>query len=232
MPNLDFDGDYGRTYCTSIRDSVPGYDVLHEIATAAVHCVAIPVRRVLVVGPGPGDELVPLLSAFAEAEVVVVEPSGQMLEACKHKIASLPGVERCRFLHASLTEARSGELDGAHFDLVLCHNVLHLMASAEQTAMLRELADVTTCGGTLLLSGYSEPEAPTDYQRMLAVASQRLVDRGMSKDTVAALLATRNRLVFSVDDKSVRTVLTQEGLDTPVLLYQGLFAHLWLCQRP
>lgn len=35
-PGLDFDGEYGRTYRWSIRNSVPGYDSLIEISTAAL----------------------------------------------------------------------------------------------------------------------------------------------------------------------------------------------------
>ena len=40
MPSLDFDGEYGRTYRKSIQDSIPGHDVLHEIARAAIKATA------------------------------------------------------------------------------------------------------------------------------------------------------------------------------------------------
>ena len=47
MPSLDFDGDYGRTYRKSIQDSIPGHDVLHEIARAAIQTAASDAQRVL-----------------------------------------------------------------------------------------------------------------------------------------------------------------------------------------
>ncbi len=80
MPSLDFDGDYGRHYRQSIQHSVPGYDVLNEIAAAAIRATSVNAQHVLVVGPGPGDELLPLLDSCPEADVTVIEPSAQMLE--------------------------------------------------------------------------------------------------------------------------------------------------------
>ena len=40
MPSLDFDGEYGRTYRKSVQHSIPGHDVLHEIARAAIQATA------------------------------------------------------------------------------------------------------------------------------------------------------------------------------------------------
>ena len=132
MPSLDFDGDYGRTYPQSIQNSIPGHDVLHEIALAAVQSAASDARQVLVVGPGPGDDLPPLLNACPEAALTVLEPSGQMLEQCRHTLADHPGRERCRLLQHTPNEALEGELNGARFDVVVCHNVLHLLPGEEK----------------------------------------------------------------------------------------------------
>ena len=46
MPSLDFDGDYGRSYRQSIQNSIPGHDVLHEIAAAAVRSLASDAQQV------------------------------------------------------------------------------------------------------------------------------------------------------------------------------------------
>ena len=90
MPSLDFDGEYGRTYRKSIQHTIPGHDVLHEIARAAIQATASEAQRVLVVGPGPGDELPALLNACADAAVTVLEPSELMLEQCRKTVARSP----------------------------------------------------------------------------------------------------------------------------------------------
>ena len=230
MPSLDFDGDYGRTYRKSIQDSIPGHDVLHEIARAAIRASSSEAQQVLVVGPGPGDELPALLDACAGASLTVLEPSELMLEQCRKTVADHPGSSRCRLLPCTLNEALEGELKGGRFDLVVCHNVLHLLPSAEQNAMLRDLSQCTAVGGILLLSAYSEAEDSASQQQVFDVAWQRLIDRGVPQETLAKIKDSRNKVVFSLDASRVAAALEQAGWHSPLQLYQGLFIRLWLCR--
>ena len=230
MPSLDFDGDYGRTYRQSIQNSIPGHDVLHEIALAAVQSAASDARQVLVVGPGPGDDLPPLLNACPEAALTVLEPSGQMLEQCRHTLADHPGRERCRLLQHTLNDALEGELNGTRFDVVICHNVLHLLPGEEQTVMLQQLTQCTADGGLLLLSAYSEAEDAESQHWVFKVARQRLMNRGVPPETLEAIFNSRNTVVFSLDASRVSEALAQAGWPPPLQLYQGLFSHLWLCR--
>ena len=230
MPSLDFDGEYGRTYRKSIRDSIPGHDVLHEIARAAIKATASDAKQVLVVGPGPGDELPNLLNACADAELTVLEPSELMLEQCRKTLADHPGRSRCRLLPCTLNEALEGELSGTRFDLVVCHNVVHLLRSDEQAAMLRELTQCTGDGGVLLLSAYSEPEDGESLRELFNATWQRLEDRGVPAEIIEAMKNSRNKVVFSLDASRLAAALDQAGWCPSVQLYQGLFIRLWLCR--
>ena len=230
MPSLDFDGDYGRTYRKSIQDSIPGHDVLHEISRAAIQATASEAQRVLVVGPGPGDELPALLNACADAAVTVLEPSELMLEQCRRTLADHPGSSRCRLLPSTLDEALKGELSGTRFDLVVCHSVIHLLRSDEQAAMLRELTQCTADGGVLLLSSYCETDNSEDQHEVFKVAWQRLADRDVPADKIEAMKGSRNSVVFSLDPSRLAAGLKQAGWRPPVQLYQGLFIRLWLCR--
>ena len=230
MPSLDFDGDYGRTYRKSIQDSIPGHDVLHEIARAAIQATASEAQRVLVVGPGPGDELPALLNACADAAVTVLEPSQLMLEQCRRTLADHPGSSRCRLLPSTLDKALKSELSSTRFDLVVCHSVIHLLRSDEQAAMLRELTQCTADGGVLLLSSYCETDNSEDQHEVFKVAWQRLADRDVPADKIEAMKGSRNSVVFSLDPSRLAAGLKQAGWRPPVQLYQGLFIRLWLCR--
>ena len=232
MSALDFDGDYGRHYRQSSQNSIPGHDVLHEIAIAAINTTSAHASHVLVVGPGPGDELIPLLDSCPEAEVTVIEPSAQMLELCADSVADHAGAKRCRFQQNSLADALLTGLQPNGFDLVVCHNVIHLVAPAEQAVMLQQLRDLTARGGHLLVSSYSEAEDSETVTTILNVARQRLISRGVSLDRIDQLLASRNSVVFSLDARRLSEVISQQGWSKPVQLYQGLFARLWLCSAP
>ena len=78
-------------------------------------------------------------------------------------------MHRCQFQQQGLTEACNASLKGACFDLVICHNVLHLFNGDQQSVMLRQLAALTSNGGTLLVSAYSEPEEASLAERLLAI---------------------------------------------------------------
>lgn len=231
MPTLNFDGAYGNSYRTSIRDSVPGYDVLHEIALATVHSISSRAKSALVVGPGPGEQLPDLIKACPNAEITVLEPSEQMLSFCREAISGDPGRERCVLIQGELNHNRVQTLNRNSWDLVVCHNVLHLFEEKKQVELLRLLAQCTGLNGLLLLSGYSEPSDPSTTEQMMEIGLQRLRDRDLNEEQVIAIRNTRNKVVFSVDSDRVSTVLTSEELTPALQLYQGIFASLWASRR-
>ena len=228
-PTLDFDGDYGRTYATTIRRSVPAYDTLLEISAAALQPWAPTARQVLVVGPGPGEELVGLLEVLPEAHLTVLEPSEQMAQACRAVIERHGAGDRCSLLQQQLNGDTSLAEQG--FDVVVSHNVAHLMPPEPQQRFVQDLADRVAPGGALLLSSYSEPADQADLDTMLSVAASRLRRLGLDGDALEAFLATRNTLVFSLDGERLVSTLVAAGLQPPQLLLMALGSRLWLSRR-
>ncbi len=228
-PSLDFDGDYGRTYCSTIRRSVPGYDTLLEIAAAALTPWASTAQRVLVVGPGPGEELASLLAVLPEAHVTLLEPSAQMAQACREAIATHGASQRCSLQQQRLDAAEGLPAEG--FDVVVSHNVAHLMPAEQQIAFVQQLAARVAPGGALLLSSYSEPAEPSLLESMLAVAAARLRQLGLDGETLQQFLASRNTLVFSLDGERLANTLFDAGLQPPQLLMMALGSKLWLSRR-
>lgn len=228
-PALDFDGDYGRTYRQSIRHSVPGYDSLIELATAALLQAVPDAARLLVVGPGPGEELIPLLEAFPEAQFTLLEPSRQMREACGALIAAAGAEVRCTVLDQGLEPGQPAP--GGPYAAVVCHNVLHLLPPPQQQEMLQSLAAAVPAGGVLLLSSHSESSSGAAFDTLLAIAGTRLRQRGMPAALIEQLMASRNQLVFSLEQSHLEAVLAGAGLEPPLLLQQSLFSRLWISRR-
>ena len=231
VSQLDFEAEYGRTYRTTIQHSVPGHVTLLEIAAAAIGDTAPAAKQILVVGPGPGDELPQLLDASPEAGFVVVEPSAQMLRTCIETVRVHGGFERCEWVPTTLEEAvLSGQLQ-SDFDGVICHNVLHLMAADQQDLMIERLVEQSRPGGVLLISSYSEAAEPWICDTIFSIASRRLLDRGLHAEMVDKFLTARNTAVFSLDAARLETMLLGLNCQAPIQLYQGLFARLWITRR-
>ncbi|WP_186537921.1 class I SAM-dependent methyltransferase [Synechococcus sp. BIOS-E4-1] len=187
--------------------------------------------RVLVVGPGPGEQLPDLLNTCPEAELTILEPSQQMLLFCREAIADHAGRARCILIQEELNQQTLRSLEPIGWDLVVCHNVLHLYEANKQVSLLRLLARCTALNGLLLLSGYSEPSEQNTAQQMMDIGLQRLRDRDLSDDRIETIRSSRNKDVFSIDSNRVSSVLSSEELTPALQLYQGLFSRLWVSTR-
>ncbi|KZR88416.1 trans-aconitate 2-methyltransferase [Synechococcus sp. MIT S9508] len=231
VSQLDFDAEYGRKYRTTIQHSVPGHATLLEIAAAAIGEANPAARRLLVVGPGPGDELPQLLEACPEADFVVVEPSAQMLQTSIETVKGQSGFQRCQWVPKTLEEAVHSGLLQRDFDGVICHNVLHLMAADQQDLMIESLVEQSLPGGVLLVSSYSEAAEPWVCETIFSIAARRLLDRGLPAEMVDKFLTARNTAVFSLDAARFESILLGLNCQSPIQLYQGLFARLWITRR-
>ena len=229
MSGLDFDGDYGRQYSQRIRLSIPAYDAVLEIGAAALAARAPAARRALVVGPGAGEELAGLLQAMPVAQFTLLEPSQQMAEFCRQRLASLHAECRCLVQQQSLADSGLGQ-EG--FEAVVCHHVLHLMPPEQQQQELRRLLGQLAPGGCLLLSSYSEPTNDGCDQQMVEIVMARLRMLGMDEATLELFLSGRNKVVFSLAEQLIQQQAGLQGCSPPQLLLRAMFNGLWLIQRP
>jgi SAM-dependent methyltransferase len=233
MTLLDFEGDYGRDYNARIRSLIPGYDAIQEIAAAALRGLKPDARSVLVVGPGSGMELPGLFDAMPKARFTLVEPSEQMRGFCSALIEQLGGAERVQWGPPSLETADAmveGSALDQSFDAVVSHNVLHVLAPAQQQELLQQMAARLAPGGCLLLSSYSESPG-CNLKLWMAIARARFAALGLDAQTVNEVMASRNTKVFSMDPVRLEQTLLEAGLEAPVVLVQALFNRLWLIQR-
>ena len=225
MALLDFDGDYGRTYNARIRRLIPAYDAIFELGAATAAALHPEAQRVLVVGAGTGTELPALLEALPQARFTLVEPSEQMRGFCNELLASIGASDRVAWGADYLDACADGT-----FEVVISHNVLHVLAPAEQEQLLRQMAARVAPGGCLLLSSYSE-SGPPGLELGLAIGRSRFAALGIDQATIEAVMESRNSKVFSMDGERLEQQLIQAGLEPPIQLLQALFNHLWLSRR-
>lgn len=155
----------------------------------------------LVVGPGPGEELPALIAALPKAKFTLLEPSAQMAQAC---IALLQ-----QPLDAST------QLDDAPFAVVICHHVVHLMPPDQQRLLLQQLAAHVAPGGVLLLSSLSEPTEPMAMEQVLAISRTRLALLGMEEQAIEQFMAGLNTVVFGLSVERLAAELTAAGYTHP-----------------
>ena len=84
---FNFDGDYGERYEALARRVIPGYSTLFPMIAAVIDPDLPPAGRVLVVGAGTGIEMVTLKRVRPDLRIHGVDPSEQMLELAKRRVA-------------------------------------------------------------------------------------------------------------------------------------------------
>ena len=228
MSGLDFDGDYGRQYRQRIRLSIPAYDAVLEIGSAALAAGAPAARSALIIGPGAGEELPGLLQAMPLARFTLLEPSEQMALFCRQRIEALQAESRCTLKQTSL---KASGLAQERFDAVVCHHVLHLFPPVQQQQELELLLDCLSPGGSLVISSYSEPSDESDHQQLVAVAMARLRMLGMDETTLEWFLSGRNKVVFSLAEELLHQQAQAKGCQPPQLLLRAMLNRLWLIQK-
>ena len=191
MALLDFDGDYGRSYNERIRQLIPAYDAIFELAAAAAAALQPQAQRVLVVGVGTGTELPALLAALPQARFTLVEPSAQMRGFCNELLARIGATERVAWGPDKLDACADGD-----FEVVISHNVLHVLAPAEQEHLLRHMAAHVKPGGSLLLSSYSE-SGPPGLELGLAIGRTRFAALGMDQGSLIVKPSSVSELVLA-----------------------------------
>lgn len=226
---LDFDGNYGRDYDATIRILIPAYEAIVEIAAASLTALVPQAASVLVVGPGSGSELPAMLAALPKAHFSLIEPSAQMRGFCERVIATAQASNRVQWGPERLEPGRTWG-QGA-FDVVVSHNVLHLMPPSAQQELLQLMLACIRPGGLLLLSSYSEPGDPQLQQLGQAIAAARFDAKGLDAERIEAVLASRNSGVFSLDPKQLDQALALAGMEPATLLVQALFNRLWSSRK-
>ena len=228
MALLDFDGDYGRTYNERIRRLIPAYDTIFELAAATAAALIPQAQRVLVVGAGTGTELPGLLAALPRALFTLAEPRAPRRALGSALISESGATERVEW---SPDTPETGMANGeGGYEVVISHNVLHVLAPPEQEQLLRRMAAQVAPGGCLLLSSYCETDPP-GLELGVAIGRARFAALGMDEANMEAVMASRNTKVFSMDTNRLERELSQAGLEPPIQLLQALFNHLWLSRR-
>jgi SAM-dependent methyltransferase len=130
-------------------------EVLHAYWTNVLtwlRTAATGTRRILDLGAGTGTGTIALAQRFADAEVIAVDASAEMLERIRVKALDLGLAPRVRTVQADLDD---GWPEVAPLDLTWASMSLHHLADPDR--VLREIRAGTRPGGLLAVAELAEP---------------------------------------------------------------------------
>lgn len=185
-------------YRSTIGRLVPGHALLSPLAIAELVAAGPEVRRVLVVGCGPGDELIALARALPAAEIHGVDVSAEMVAHARDAVAGSGLAARVR--------VDQGPIEPDAYDAASCLLVLHLLAADVRAQVLADVAAGVRPSG-LLVTAEIETVGPTHLAVWLAWAEAA----GLPRQRLPVLRRRLTEEFVTLDEDDVVGSLARAG---------------------
>lgn len=210
-------------YQREIRCLVPGYDAYHTLLPhmASVVTESSPSAAALVIGCGPGDEVLSLARHHPGWRVDAVDVEHAMVSAARATVGRAGLASRVRIAHA---DASALPWDGV-YDVVVASLVGHLIdGERARRAFFAGISSVLTLGGVAI---FFEPICCDAWAEHCEAHLAWAGEVGLS-DARLAMLRDRLAFGFSVLNRSGRDTMQAEvGLGATVEFFKSLSFTAW-----
>ncbi len=212
--------DDAAAYSAEIRRLVPGYELVHALTLAALSTLVPPNARVLVVGCGPGEELVELARAHPGWVFDALEPSQAMADAAARAVA-----EAGLGAQVSVHNRALGPSNGVKRDAALCLLVAHVIPDdGARERFWNDLGDSLRPNGCLALAEIEQTSATTQ-----AIWCEWAALQGCDASRVAVLAERLERGFVTLPAARTRALAAGAGFvhERALVRALGVVADVW-----
>jgi tRNA (cmo5U34)-methyltransferase len=230
-PALDriYAAEKAQAYDRRIRDAIPGYEALHQLACMVVAETTSGHGRVLVAGAGTGAECLALGLACPTLHIVGVDPAGDMLKLAERKVAEHGLTERVRLYPSEVKELPTFE----PFDAATLMLVLHFLPDdGAKLALLTDIARHLKPGAPLVLADLFGPGWNDAWQAELRTFWRHLQKAaGIAGPDIDKGFAHVDRDIHPVTEERLAELLAQAGFAPPRPFFRALCFGGWVARR-
>lgn len=221
---FNFDGDYGEGYEALARQVIPGYLTLFPMVGAVIDPDLPDGARMLVVGCGTGIELVTFKAIRPDLRLHGVDPSRQMLELARRRVAQTGEAEGISF---QLGYAADVPLT-PRFDAATLINVLHFVPDdGSKAALLHDIARRLTPGGVFVLFDLHGDPGSEEHERYMPAWERYWKIRGMSAEEMAGFQERIRHGIHFAPPERVVALAREAGFAEPRRFYKSLLYGGW-----
>ena len=218
-------------YDQGIRRRILGYDSLHEAAHSLLQSQVHESARILIAAVGTGQEAVLCAQAHPGWKIVGFDPSAEMLELGRKRIAHLGLGGRVQLHQATIDSVPASPPFNAATALLVMH---FLPDDGSKLALLRGLAGRLEPGATFILADMTgEPGSP-DFETLFAawkVYWRRAHDPSVDDVAMEKEFAARRSRAGWIDEARHLELFAQAGFIAPVRIWSSLLFCAWAMRR-
>ena len=204
----------------------PISDCLHFLMHLALNRVPEQ-ARILCVGVGTGAEVLSLAQLRPGWQFVGVDPSTEMLEVAKARLADAGVIGRCKLVHGYVDDVAEDE-----FDAVLSLLVAHFIERKARPAFYRAIYDRLKHGAAFVSAEISADFDAPEFPSMLEDWKQVQRQMGATEESLAKLETMLREVLGVVSPQDTSALWEEAGLSLPIPFFQAFMIHGWHAVRP
>lgn len=178
--------------------------------------------RVLCVGVGTGAEILSLAEAHPGWSFVGVDPSGEMLEVGRHRLAEAGVLERCHLVTGYVEDVTERD-----FDAVVSLLVAHFIQRADRPAFYRAIHERLKPGGRFVSAEISGDLDAPEFPAMLEDWKQVQALMGATPESLAALPDMLRTVLGVVPPAETEALWREAGFPLPTPFFQAFMIRGW-----
>lgn len=223
-PDPFFDREMASRYDARNRGLAPISDSLHFL-TRLVLADLPPRARILCVGVGTGAEILSLAEAREGWSFVGVDPSAEMLEVGRDRLARAGVLDRCELIRGDIRQAPEAE-----FDAVLSLLVAHFIPRGERPGFYGAIHDRLKPGGLYVTAEIAADLDAAEFPELLRTWEQVQTLMGATPDSLRRLPETLRETLHVLPAAETSRLMVAAGFALPVPFFQaflirGVFAR-------
>ncbi len=221
---MNFDADHGREYESFSLRSIPGYELIFELANGLLTASLPASADLLVIGAGGGKEIVSFGGTHPGWRLVGVDPAAQMINFARAKAEQHGLGDRVQLIRGLVQDAPT-----TLFDAATCILVFPFVHGDEaKLATLRQIATRLKPSAPLVIITVCEEFLREDF---LAVWRARQIERGATPEMVAQAEANLRAGIQPVASNRLVELIGEAGFSEVVPFYRALWFAGWIAWK-
>lgn len=183
--------------------------------------------RILCVGVGTGAELLSLAQSNPEWTFVGLDPSENMLNVCRERVANAGLTPRCQFVHGYIQDLESAQ----PFDAVISILVSHFVKLDERATYFNNMTKHLKPGGFLVNAEISCDLNSEKFPLMLKGWEQVQTLMGATPESLANLPKQLREVLTILPPEQTEELKQKSGIRLPVRFFQAMMICAWYGQK-
>ena len=179
-------------------------------------------------GAGTGFEVLTLGKQFPSWRFVAVDPSTDMLNACRGRASESEMIDRVTFFNGRLQDYKSS----VQFDAASSIFVSHFIKDREEkTEYFRSIAASLRPGGLFILADLFGDKNSTEFAKLFGAWLTSYASHGVSSEELREDQEHIERDVAFVPESELIALLAEAGFSPPIRFYQTYLFGGWLVTK-